>query len=539
MFRKTGIQYAPVLVCLVLSVLSGSVVAAQQKPLMAQGEVIVKFKSGVTEARINRLAAARTLRRLRHFRNIRATHFKAPSVVDTLALVRWLRRLPEVEYAEPNYYRYLNVIPSDALFAQQYGLDNQGQTGGTVDADIDAPEAWDLATGSKDVVVAVIDSGIDLDHVDLVDNLFVNPGEIPANGVDDDGNGYIDDVNGWDFVSNDNDPSDSAPACSGHGIHTAGTVGAVGDNGIGVSGVAQTVSILPLRAFRQIFFFCSATDADLLEAINYAELMGVDISSNSYGGGPFSVAMYFAIAGARHLFVAAAGNESRNNDLVPAYPASYGLDNILSIASTDDDDQLSSFSNFGTQSVDLAAPGSNILSTLNNSSYGSLSGTSMATPHVAGAAAVLLSADPQLTPHELKNRLSRSIDPKGLPLITGGRLNLFNALSLPPSPVSISMVNTGPSSITPGDPIALDLSIVNQTNDTHSFSLTFRIWTPFGETPPTPASLITLPPGQAIVTPLTGNFPAGAPAGSYRFIGRIQQSGGDALEEDQIIYDVN
>ena len=220
-------------------------------------------------------------------------------------------------------------------------------------------------------MVAIIDTGIDYTHPDLAANIFINTAEIPGNHIDDDGNGFVDDVRGWDFVNRDNDPMDD----HFHGTHVAGTVGAVGDNGLGVAGVNWSVRLMPLKFLDS---GGSGSTADAVAAIEYATMMHVDVMSNSWGGGGFSEALRLAIENAMNagiLFVAAAGNSSSNNDLFPAYPASYDLDNIVSVASTTATDNLSNFSNFGPTTVDLAAPGSNILSTLPGSTYGLLSGS--------------------------------------------------------------------------------------------------------------------------------------------------------------------
>lgn len=511
-----------------------------ERPLFVDGQLIVKFRAGVAgDARQSVLASER-LQTLRELRGTRALLIALPAGVDPRDTAARLRARAEVEYAEPNYYRYIDLTPNDPGFPTMYNLENTGQTGGTPGADVAAPQAWNITTGSADVLVAMIDSGADLDHVDLAGNLFVNDAEATGvPGVDDDDNGFIDDIQGWDFVDNDNDANDPDRLCSGHGTHTSGTVGAVGNNGIGVTGVNHTVSLLPLRVFSQIFFFCSGTDADIIEAINYAAAMGADVSSNSYGGGPFSQATFDAIRASRHLFVAAAGNNSSNNDVVANFPSGYDLDNIISVASSDHDDQLSSFSNFGVLKVDLAAPGDDILSTLTNNGYGSLSGTSMATPHVAGAAALLLSLDPTLTVHELKYRINASAEFKGLPTITGGRLNLHDALTLPPSPVLIELTPVGATTISPGDPLSFDIRLENTSAVLHQIEASLRIWLPNGNELFLigPVS-INLGPGQVINANLPLTTPPAVPLGDYRFIGRVENSATGVFDEDQVVYDI-
>ncbi|MEL7313960.1 MAG: S8 family serine peptidase, partial [Cyanobacteria bacterium J06559_3] len=338
---------------------------------------------------------------------------------------------PAIEYIEPNYTLTAGaVLPNDPSYDELWGLNNAGRADGTDDADIDAPEAGDIRTGSPDVVIGVIDTGVDYTHPDLVNNMWTNSGEIPDNGIDDDNNGFVDDVHGYDFVNNDGDPFDDHD----HGTHVAGTIAAEGNNGIGVTGVTWSAQIMALK-FLDAFGF--GTTFDAIQAIEYAILMGADVTNNSWGGGAFSQPLQDAIAAAGEagqVFVAAAGNFSSNTDTAPSYPAAYDLDNIISVAATDDDDQLASFSNFGATSVDLGAPGVDILSTTPGNNYGFLSGTSMASPHVTGVVSLLLAENPDLTPPEIKTRLIETVDP--LPslagnTVSGGRLNAFNALFAP------------------------------------------------------------------------------------------------------------
>ena len=353
---------------------------------------------------------------------------------DLAAVRRKLLKDPNVEYVEPDYEVKLQVVPNDEKFSELWGMNNTGQTGGTVDADIDAPEAWDIFTGVSCVLVGVIDTGIDYTHPDLADNVWTNPAEIPGNGLDDDGNGYIDDVHGWDFHNRDGDPMDD----HSHGTHCSGTIAGRGNNSIGVAGVCWKARLAGLK-------FISANgsgyNSNAVEAIEYATANGIRITSNSWGGGGYSQSMKDAIdaAGAAGgLFIAAAGNDTNNNDAEPSYPASYTCDNIIAVAAADHKDTLAWFSNWGKTSVDLAAPGVSILSTVINGGYAKYSGTSMATPHVAGVAALLRAYSPNTTVEQIKAAIMTGTDP--IPAladitVTGGRLNACKALLNTPPPI--------------------------------------------------------------------------------------------------------
>jgi len=330
-----------------------------------------------------------------------------------------------VLYAEPNYILQADKTPNDSMFDQLWGMHNTGQENGTEDADIDAPEAWGKSTGSKSIIVAVIDTGVDYEHEDLAANMWINDGETPGNGEDDDGNGYVDDVYGYDFFDNDGDPMDSTGE---HGTHCAGTIGGVGNNSVGVAGVNWQVKIMALRFIGP---FGGPTDA-AIEAVQYAVKMNAKLTSNSWGGGGYSQALYDAINAAKNanqLFVAAAGNDGMDTDVTPHYPSSYDLENIISVAATDRNDLLASFSNYGTNTVDLSAPGVEILSTVPGNGYDRFQGTSMACPHVAGAAAWIYSMNPNLGWEAVKELILEGVDQ--IPslegrVLTGGRLNLNN-----------------------------------------------------------------------------------------------------------------
>jgi subtilisin family serine protease/subtilisin-like proprotein convertase family protein len=393
-----------------------------------------------------------------------------------------LSGLPGFRYVEPDFLITVDsTIPNDPSFSTLYGLNNTGQSAGTLDADIDAPEAWDLTIGSRSVVVGVIDSGVDYNHPDLAANIWTNPGEIAGDGKDNDGNGYIDDVHGYDFANNDGDPFDDY----GHGTHVAGTIGAIGNNNLGVAGVNWLTQIMGLK-----FLGANGSGATsaAVSALNYATMMegrGVNIrvTNNSWGGGAFSQAMSDAIAAsgaAEMLFVAAAGNAATNIDTTPYYPASYALPNVITVAATDRNDALASFSNYGTATVDLAAPGSSIYSTYLNNSYVSMSGTSMATPHVSGAAALAWSYAPSATYQQVRDAMFDGVDElAGLSdkTITGGRLNVYNTLAAFPSDAGDTLATarvTRMATLVAGDHYILPSAQIGDftTNDVDIYQIT-------------------------------------------------------------------
>jgi subtilisin family serine protease len=366
---------------------------------------------------------------------------------DLEAAITSLKEDASVAIAEPNFIYHTTEFradpppPNDPGFAQLWGLDNTGQADasnqvGTPHSDINVLPLWAQGIrGDRKVIVAVIDTGMDWEHQDLAANLYTNPGEIAGNGVDDDKNGFIDDIHGWNFVANTNDTHDD----NHHGTHVSGTIGAVGNNGLGVAGVNWNVTIMPVK-------FLDGTGSGTLEnavnAINYAKLMKANIMSNSWGGGGYSDALFQAIQASQAagiLFVAAAGNDTRNDDTTPTYPASYAVDNIVGVAATDNQDKIASFSSYGPKTVHVAAPGVNIYSTLPSNAYGVLSGTSMATPHVSGIAALLYSVHPELKYSDVKQRLIATSDPvTGLrrTCVARGRVNAYNAIMniIPPNP---------------------------------------------------------------------------------------------------------
>ena len=411
------------------------------------GEVIVGLEESATQAdlaALNRRTGAETEEDLpRSDVNL----VDLPPELPVGEAVQRYEASPDVEYAEPNFLIFPTRTPDDTHFSKLWGLNNTGQTigsqAGTADADVDAPEAWDTSTGTPDTVVAVIDEGMDISHPDLRNNVWTNPGEIPGNNLDDDANGYVDDVHGYDFANDDAsvyDPDPISGKGDEHGTHVAGTIAAEGNNGTGVTGVNWQARIMALKFLGPD----GGSTVDAVEAINYAVRNGAKISNNSWGyvGSP-SRSLKDAISradDAGHLFVAAAGNggadgigdNNDRNSTKTNYPSSYDNANIIAVAATDNRDRLASFSNYGATTVDLAAPGVNIASTLPGNGYGYYSGTSMATPHVTGAAALLRSQNPTLDDAQIKSAILDSVDKKSSlssKVLTGGRLNAASALS--------------------------------------------------------------------------------------------------------------
>ncbi len=329
------------------------------------GELLVKYKTQFHTTASSFYKNNWNISTIRTFKSIGCQHVKLPQGMTVEQAMDMYRNDPNVEYAEPNFIYHATRNPSDPSFNELWGFHNTGQivnsTGGTPDADIDATEAWDIVTGNDTVVIAVIDSGVKWDHEDLVGNIWSNPGETPGNGMDDDGNTYIDDIRGWDFVDGDNDPMDY----NGHGTHVAGIIAAVGQEspsiGVGVTGVCWTAKIMPIRGLDAAG---SGTTANLILAIQYANANGAHVINNSWGGGGYTQALKDAIDASSAVVVCAAGNSNENTDTIPHYPSSYTSTNIISIAATDQDDNRASFSNYGATSVDVGAPGVNIYSTV-------------------------------------------------------------------------------------------------------------------------------------------------------------------------------
>ncbi len=367
---------------------------------------------------------------------------KLPAGMSTAQAMVMMAKDDRVEYAVQNDVIKLttdqtgeaeystSAAKPENLNGQLWGINNEGQTGGKVDSDVDAPEAWTINTGKTQAeggpLIAIIDTGINYNHEALQGNIWTNPGEIPGDGIDNDNNGVIDDVHGFNAAADSGDPLDD----NDHGSHCAGSIAGNGTNPKGLYGVSQKGNLMGVK-------FLTArgggTLADAIESVLYATKMGARVTSNSWGGGGFNQALYDAFKSSPAMHIIAAGNESNNNDARPAYPATFDLPNVISVAATDHNDGIARFSNYGATTVDLGAPGVDILSSTSGASneYKSFSGTSMATPHVTGAANLLLTEFPEMSNEELKARLMNTGDSVASlqgKTVSGKRLNANNAM---------------------------------------------------------------------------------------------------------------
>jgi predicted outer membrane repeat protein len=406
----------------------------EKNALLKKDKVLLKDEEKRILTRLKRAPKGARIPELDRIYKIRIKLEAGQSIQGAVAAYK---NNPDVEYAELNYIFSIDQMPDDPLYQLQWSLNNTGQMypasgkykspPGTPDCDIDAPEAWDIYTGNPDIIVAVVDTGVDYMHRDLDDNMWINIGEIAGNGIDDDGNGYVDDIYGYDFCNTDSDPCDDR----GHGTHCAGTIAAEGDNGLDIAGVCFRARIMALKFLGSDGY---GNTSDAVTAFYYAVENGADVISNSWSSGAYSRTLEQAIDYAHSqglIMVASAGN---NYSSSPRYPAYY--DHMISVAATDSNDDKVSFSNYGDW-VDIAAPGVDILSLrAENTSRGTvyddyttvLSGTSMACPHVAGACALLLSANPRLTCDDVNDILMSTTDPIAPGVCKSGRLNLVNAM---------------------------------------------------------------------------------------------------------------
>jgi subtilisin family serine protease len=459
-----------------LSLLGPVFLSAQSFPqksgAIAQGEkyvqdrVLVRFRPGASAADMNAVHVAAGFRVL-----------SDSAVVDRLQVVqlapgakvhdaiRMYRSNPNVLYAEPDYIVQLTGVPSDPFFSTQWNLQNTGQNGGTVGADIHATEAWNITTGSAGVVVAVLDTGIDYNHPDLAPNVWSAPNGFATTSINGIPVQCPAGAHGLNVVDSSCDPFDD----NGHGTHVSGIIGAVGNNGSGVAGVNWAVQILPCK------FISANGSGDIshaLACLSFIKQMkesGVNIivSNNSWGGGLVSQSLQDAIAAQMAdgiLFVASAGNDFSDNDLFPTFPASIFLPNVISVAASTRTDDIVAFSNVGRHTVHLAAPGAEILSTTPFNTYSIFSGTSMAAPHVAGVAALLKAQDPTRDWRAIKNLLLSGGDtlPSMAPTITQKRLNAFGAVTCTNSAVQRRLLPVpGKIAASVGSPVIVSVLNIN------------------------------------------------------------------------------
>ena len=410
------------------------------KSKVVSNELVIRFKKDLSKEDIGGLIAKSGAIVKTHIKALNYYVLLLPAHLSVNDALRWYRQQNMVDQAEPNYLIPLKVVPDDPDFSKQWALHNTGQAGGASDADIDAPEAWDVEKGLAEVVIAIIDTGVDYLHPDLAANIWHNPWEIPNNGLDDDGNGYIDDSIGWDFVDSfggasdedyqiaDNDPMDR----HGHGTHVAGIAGAVSNNGLGVAGVAWNCKIMAVRAgYKTPSGDGVLESVDAAQAIIYAAENGARVVNLSWGDYQKSNLIEDAMAFATSqgaLVCAAAGNESSSTRI---YPAASDNSAVMAVGATDSHDMKAAFSNYGDW-VDVSAPGTGIYSTYPNNTYRQMSGTSMSAPHLAGLAALLFSHFPEISPLEVKTTIMRSVDvlnDLNGKNATSGRINSYLALS--------------------------------------------------------------------------------------------------------------
>lgn len=457
-------------------------------------DFLVRFSSKASSEQINSILSQEGLDAVQFFPGSKIYRVEGVSDESSARILKRLNQLKSVAYAEPNYIVEANRAPNDPYYSSLWGLHNTGQSGGTLGADIGMESVWNNITGS-DVVVAIIDTGIDYTHPDLAANMWHNAGETPGNNIDDDNNGYVDDYYGYNFWYYDGDPADD----HFHGTHVAGTIGAVGDNGIGIAGINWNAKLMAVKFLN---YNGSGYLSDAIMAIEYAVNNGAKVLNNSWGfmsgqqipSNPLLEpvqSLRDAIEYAdQHgvIFVAAAGNDGVNSDTSANYPSSYSVANILSIASTDRNDDRSYFSNWGAISVDLGAPGSEILSTYPtwyvDPPYATISGTSMATPHVAGAAALVWQDNPSLTHRQVIDRIKQGVTPisalSGI-TVTGGRLNVWQSILLnDPNLNHAPIANAGADQYREaGDTVQLQGSATDEDGDV-SFTYAWTLIKPNG-----------------------------------------------------------
>lgn len=477
------------------------------------GEVLVRFKAGLSQQSVDKALNAVKARKIKAFKSVNNLHHVVlADGVSVQKAIKEYKKHAELLYVEPNFILEALALPNDARFTEQWGLNNTGQTAGTVDADIDNVEAWDYTVGDRNTVVAVIDTGIDYSHEDLSDNMYHNPLDCNADGVDDDLNGYVDDCYGIDTANNDSDPMDD----NSHGSHVAGTIGATGNNNIGVSGVSWQTSLL---ACKFLDATGSGSTSGAIECLDYLAILkdqGVNIvaSNNSWGGGLYSQAMADAIDAQQQrgiLFITSAGNIKVSNDIYQALPCSYYLSNIICVAATDHNDNLASFSSTGSRTVHLSAPGVDTLSTIPDNGYALKSGSSMAAPHVTGVAALLAAQDSNRDWRTIKNLIIASGDNKEnlASTISSRRLNAYGALNCTNSTVMSRLL-----------PFQNDLTAAVGSNITLSM-LHINCGLAYG------SLTVTIQPGNTVIELLDDGLNSDQVAGDGIYTGNLTITGTD------------
>jgi subtilisin family serine protease len=448
-----------------------------------------------------------------------------PAVATVDQALAMFRARPGVEFSQPDFRVQVTATPDDPSFGSQWGLDA-----------INAPAAWNTGTGTGRIIVAVIDSGIAYNHPDLKANIWHNPGEIAGNGIDDDHDGYVDDVIGYNFVANTGNPADD----NGHGTHVAGIIGAVGDNGIGVSGVDWHVQIMALK-----FLDAGGSGymSDAVRALNFAVAHGAKMVNASFAGGGYDPAMATALANARAkgvIVVAAAGNDGTDNDANPVYPANYSGDNVVSVAAVDQNDRLASFSDYGAKTVDIAAPGVGILSTLPNGKYGSYSGTSMATPFVTGALALVWDIHPTWTYKQVIAAVLNTAD--RLPSLSGkvatGMLDVAKAVAYGSggnSPPTKDTTGASVTSVTFGGTGGISSARVSFSESINASTFTPNKVTLSGPGGKAIAVTAVTPVGGTNGTQFDVTFPTQTAAGTYTLVvgPDVRDLAGNPMDQDR------
>ena len=463
---------------------SADSMALSQKPQYIEGEVLVKYQTDSQASDHRSLRAAYQLSLKEALPFIDTELLATPKGQSTMQIVAKLAADPRVAAVQPNYLYHANELadpslPSDPAFNLQWALHNTGQVingvAGQADVDLDAPEAWQSGSApASPVVVAVIDTGVDINHPDLKGKIWVNKTELNGiKGTDDDKNGYIDDINGWNFVNNSGQVYINA-SDDYHGTHVAGSIAAGINDGTGIAGVANQVSVMPLK-----FLGPGGTGSTVnaVKAIQYATSQGALLANNSWGGGSYDPALYAAIREFSRPFIVAAGNEKKNTDLRPSYPSAYDLANIIAVAAIDNRGIKAAWSNYGLTTVDVGAPGVNIYSCYPGGMYTYLSGTSMAAPHVSGVVALVLGAKPAFATDRIEDvaAVKKIIldSARANPLIslagktvTGGTVNARDALLLangntlptPPDVTPPVLISVTPSNKSRNIPLQPDVT---------------------------------------------------------------------------------